>query len=174
MTKYSQLVNLLFVVACISLVSACGGQSDSTEDDQQTVSDTTKPVVSSKISGSDLSVGDQIDIEVSMDNFPVTEGGGISLYYNPAVIQIDKVDLDAVWDFANKSGVIDNSNGEISTILFTSFAGDKGSITIARVSASAVGSGTSTIDIVESEKNPFAAAGQRIAVQFESSTIEVD
>lgn len=164
---------LLLVSVCIGLINACGSGSDSSDDDANN-SNSGLPVVNSKISDADLSVGDNFQIQISANGLPESEGGGISLRFDPAVIAIDHVDLDSSWEFASQAGAIDNATGKVSDILFTSFSGNSGSVLIATISANVVGAGTSDISIVESSVNPFSAGGSRFAVQFETATIQVD
>jgi len=162
---------LLLVSVCIGLINACGSGSS---DEEASATDPDTLLVRSEVSKADLTVGDSFDIEISIDNLPSSEGGGISLQFNPAVIEIDNVDLDSSWDFARRNGAIDNTGGQVSDILFASFSGNSGSVGIATISATAIGSGNSQIKIVESTVNPFSAGGGRIAVQFEANSIQVD
>ena len=176
MTILTNPAKLLLIVFFAALSASCGqGADQGSSDQQQTVRDNnTGPVVSSRYAGTPLVVGDRFEMEISMDNFPVSEGGGVSLKFNPAVLKIEKVDQEFHWDLAYQPGTIDNAGGEVSDIMISSFNGNSGSVTFATIHAKAVGSGTSSIDLIESVKNPFAASGKQVPVVLKSSFIQVN
>ena len=168
---------ILFSVlaGCALLLGACGQSSNrSASADGNEADGGRAPLVSSRVSNVNPAIGDRIEIEISMDDFPATEGGGISISFNPKVIRVDRVEIDPAWDFATRSGVIDNQSGSIADILFTSFSSPQGSVRGATINASVVGIGKNPIGIVESQTNPFASAGQRFPIDFEVNTFEVN
>ena len=66
-------------------------------------------------------VGKTFDAEIVITGFPGTEGGGISLMFDPDLLRVLSVTLNsAVWNFVNQPGDIDNANGVISDLLFSS------------------------------------------------------
>jgi hypothetical protein len=94
-----------------------------------------------------------------------TEGGGLDLTFDPGVVQVASVSVDATtWEFFAKSGDIDNARGTLSDLIFASFAGRAGSFPIATITFNTVAAGSANIHMTESTKNPFASAGRRLAV----------
>lgn len=183
MTMHKLNLISLLTISCMVLVTACGQETSQQTDadaDSQTISDgvsesdTSSPRVSSKVMPLSSKVGDSVVIEVNMENFPATEGGGINVSFNPDVIHINSIKVDDTWDFAHQAGVIDNQAGTVTDILFSSFASPGGSINIATINATVVGTGASPIAIIESNKNPFAAQGARVVVEFEANTLQIN
>jgi len=119
-------------------------------------------------------VGKIFTTDIVITGFPLTEGGGVSLVYDPNSLRVLGVTLNSgVWDFVNHPGVTDNANGVISDILFSSYNGVSGDAIIATVSFKALTIGESTLTLAESSANPFAGAGQRIAPSFTSSNVSI-
>ena len=119
-------------------------------------------------------VGSEFSLDVVMADFPTTEGGGVSLQFNPSVLEVTNVSVNSdEWRFVNKNGDIDNANGVVSEILFSSYQGVTGNATIATIQFKAVGKGRAKIKLKEAESNPFASAGEKVAVSFESTKVKV-
>lgn len=171
-------LKIALIAACLMGLSACdqssSGKSDNGDDNSTTAVDPNAPVVRSKIPQVALRPGDVAEIVVNVDKLPPVEGGGISLRFDPTVIQVDRVELDPAWNFANQLGVIDNTTGEISDILFTSFSSPSGEQKIASLHVTVVAAGTTEIVISESGKNPFAGGGNAVNVVFEDNRLEVN
>ena len=120
------------------------------------------------------SVGATVSVDVLMVDFPNTEGGGIELQYNPALVNVNSVTVDeSTWSFVNKDGDIDNTNGTVSEILFSSYKGVSGSAKIATVELEFVGRGKDSIMLNESDSNPFASNGDVFSVSFKPMLISV-
>lgn len=119
-------------------------------------------------------IGSTVTVDLQMSEFPVTEGGGVNIRYNPRVVQINNVTVDAsTWNFVNQNGNIDNAYGIVSNILFSSFRGVSGDARIATIELEFVGRGKSKIRLEASDDNPFASNGEPLDVKFRSTRIRV-
>jgi len=111
--------------------------------------------------------GNTFTLDVLMSDFPVTEGGGLVLNFDPALLQVTSVSVDSgVWEFVNNDGEIDNAGGVVSSILFSSYRGVAGDAKIATIEFQATQKGKGNITLDESLDNPFASNGQNINVTF--------
>jgi len=110
-----------------------------------------------------------LTIEVSGRSFDkTTEGGGLDLSFDPAVVQVVDVVVDkTTWEFFSQRGNVDADSGKITGIVFASFAGHRGSFPIAKVTLRALANGMPRLRLAESQGNPFASGGQRLAVSFD-------
>ena len=132
------------------------------------------PVVTFSPSKATLSVNETVTVDILMQDFPVSEGGGVSLKFNPAIIRVTGVELDTVnWNFVGGTGEIDNEAGVVADILFSNFKGVSGTATIATVQFRAIKSGKTQLRLTESSLNPFASEGNRVPVTFETGKIRV-
>lgn len=121
-----------------------------------------------------VSPGESFEVEVTAKDLPVTEGGGISLSFDPTVIQATEVRVDTkAWDFASRNGEIDNKEGKISNILFANFKGVSGDTKIATIKFKAVKKGDSDLKLLGIEKMPFASEGKKLAVKFKGAKVKV-
>ena len=119
-------------------------------------------------------IGDVFTTDVLMSNFPVTEGGGLVLHYDPKYLQVSNVTVDSsVWQFVNKNGDIDNAAGTVTGILFSSYRGVAGSAKIATIEFQATKKGKTEIILEESADNPFASNGQKIGVVFTPTKVRI-
>lgn len=120
------------------------------------------------------SVGEAIAVDIVMTGFPTTEGGGVTLEFNPDVIRIISVQLNEVaWNFVRREGVVDNEAGQVKDLLFSSFSGVSGAAVIATVTLEGLKKGRSQLKLVESSLNPFASGGQSLDVTFRKSVVRV-
>ena len=117
-------------------------------------------------------IGNAFTLDVLMTDFPTTEGGGLELYFDSALLQVTSVTVDdSVWTFVNKDGDIDNAGGSVSGILFSSYQGVASDAKVATIEFHAIHKGKSNITLEESASNPFASNGQNIDVTFTPSKI---
>jgi len=132
------------------------------------------PAVTLSETSIQITKGDTVSIDVVMKGFPLTEGGGVTVRYNPGLLQANEVTVNTdSWSFVNRSGVIDNTAGVISNILVSSYKGVSGDDIIATIEFTAINSGNSEIELELSTENPFSADGSEIVVQFDKSDITV-
>ena len=119
-------------------------------------------------------VGDTIVVDIVLNDFPTTEGGGVTLKYNPSVVRVVGVELnEAAWNFVTRSGVIDNDRGRVTDLLFSSFQGASGDVVVATITLETLRKGRSRLKLFGSKLNPFAGGGQRLDVRFKRSGVRV-
>lgn len=124
-------------------------------------------------------IGNFFSIDILATDFPETQGGGVNLFYDAGIVQVQSVTIDnAVWNFINDPGVIDNSAGEISDILVSAFnvsplSDPSGTIVVASINFQAVGIGVSLLTLTESGINPWATNGDLVNPTFTVGTVRV-
>ncbi|HHJ36596.1 MAG TPA: hypothetical protein ENJ87_12605 [Gammaproteobacteria bacterium] len=101
-------------------------------------------------------VGDAVILAVSLSDAPRIHGGGISLHFNPNVLRAMSVVIDKTWGFATRPGVINNTEGSVNDILFSSFNAVEGDLDVALIQLVVTGSGDAGFTVTESAKNPFS------------------
>ena len=82
----------------------------------------------------DFVAGNSYSVQLVMEGFPVTEGGGVNLAFNPSMLQVTDVQVDSeTWGFVNHTGEIDNDSGRVSDIVFSDFSCIKVSVSMLRI-----------------------------------------
>jgi len=116
-------------------------------------------------------------IDVVGEGFPITEGGGFNLAYDPSILNVNSVSIDgAFWTFVNVLGTIDNVLGTLSEVQVSdfSFPGISGDFIVATIEFHAVGLGTSNLTLTNSVGNPWAYDGSPITpLSFVSGSVTV-
>lgn len=180
--KYQTRLLHIAVLATAFQITSCGQGTDSASQSGDTMAPGTTPSPDTSIVATvrattetiEVSVGDTFILDIELEKFPVTEGGGIDINYQSNVIQAATMQLDtSAWKFAVVEGTIDNMKGVISNILFSSYSGAEGTVPVVKVTFKAVSSGNSEIILSESLKNPFASNGEKISPTFVSSHVTV-
>ena len=116
--------------------------------------------------------GANFSLDVKANLLAVSEGGGISLRYDPSILEVVTVNVNSsVWNFVARNGQINNSEGFVSDILFSSYSGVSGETVIATIEFKSINKGSSSIVIEESSVNPFASNGELMTVVFESANV---
>lgn len=102
-------------------------------------------------------------------------GGGFNLHFNPAVLQLDSVAIDPIWEFAPKPGTVDNVTGTNTDASFNSFTTPrKGDFDIATLSFKAIGSGTSAITLTPSTTFVFSDVDANVVVpSFVDGSVQI-
>jgi hypothetical protein len=133
-----------------------------------------EPLVQLTPDKNEFAVGNTYSVQVMMEGFPQTEGGGVSLSFNPAMLQVTKVQVDSgTWTFVNRNGEIDNQAGLVSDIVFSNFSGVSGNAAIATIEFKAIKPGRSQLTLAGSTLNPFAGGGQPIEVAFGNAQVMI-
>ena len=133
-----------------------------------------EPTVGFSASRIKAGVGETITIQIVMSDFPTTEGGGLTLRFNPSVVRVVDVEIDsATWNFVTRDGVIDNDKGRVKDLLFSSFSGVAGDAVVATVTLETLGRGRSRLKLVESGLNPFGSGGNSLDVAIIKSVVSV-
>lgn len=119
-------------------------------------------------------IGSTVSVDLLMTDFAMTEGGGVEINYDPTLVQVNSVSIDGnTWSFVSRDGNINNADGTVSDILFSSYQGVSGNAKIATIELEFIGKGKGIIGLSESDNNPFASNGEQMAVTFKSSRIRV-
>lgn len=122
----------------------------------------------------EVTAGQTFTLELQIAGFPTTEGGGVTVRYNPKVLQVRDVTIDTgIWTFGSRVDEIDNRRGRVSDILFTSYSGVTGAAPVATIEFEAIKKGRSRVRLKESELNRFAGNGEIIPVTFEKTVVKV-
>jgi len=171
-TAAVMLTSLLSLIAC----DQTSNQADSSGFIQTEATDTVSAVLGSSVSFSNSKIsvdeGEQFTLKVLANDFSKSEGGSITLNFNPELLQATSVNVDSsIWDFVSKNGQIDNAKGTVSDILFSSYKGVSGDAIIATIEFKAVNSGSSNVTIEESSANPFASNGEIMTVTFVNTKV---
>jgi hypothetical protein len=125
---------------------------------------------------STVDIGDTFTLDVIGTAFPETQGGGFTLSYDEAVLNVTNVAIDEAntWTFVNDIGSIDNENGELNEVTVSAFPGVTGDFSVATIEFLAMSLGTSAIELAESEGNPWASNGSTInPILSNNSTVQV-
>jgi len=167
------LLSSLFLISCDQTSDQ---QADGSTSTQATAAETVNSKSGSYVAMSNTNVsvedGEQFTLQVLANDFSTSEGGAITLYFNPELLQVTSINVDSsVWDFVSKNGQIDNAKGSISDILFSSYKGVTGDAVIATIEFKAVNSGSSNVTIEESAANPFASNGEAMTVTFVTTNV---
>ena len=132
-------------------------------------------VVSFSTSNTNVDLGQTFTLGLSGNGFTdILDGGGVNLSYDPSVLAVNSITVDtSVWGFFDNPGTIDNTNGDVSDLMFASFSNVTGDFAIATLEFKAVGVGTSPLSLTESSLNPFASGGSLLAVTLQSASVTV-
>ncbi len=166
------MMSSFLMISCSQSPETQSANSDNEQTD--TTVTTNKPGPTVALSSENLSVykGDTFTVDVLMSNFSTTEGGGISITFDANILQAVSVNVDeSVWRFKNKNGVINNAEGSISDILFSSYKGVSGDARIATIEFKSIEKGSSGITLRTSPANVFASNGLEVPVTFNRTTV---
>ena len=120
--------------------------------------------------------GQTVDITLSGADFKdMTLGGGVQLQWNPDVLDLDSVVVDATtWEFARSGGVLDAAAGTLSDLYFASFAGRSGGFAIATLRFVADKPGQSSVSLTEAPFFPFSDAnGEVMSITYAGASLLV-
>lgn len=120
--------------------------------------------------------GEWVDVTITGTAFDMTTvGGGLSLHWNPDVLDLESVLMDATtWEFNRNGGLLDAASGTLSDMYFNSFAGRSGSFGIATLRFVADKPGSTLLAMSASGDFPFGdEMGDVIPVGFAGASITV-
>lgn len=122
-----------------------------------------------------VNLGSVFSMDIIAEDFTTTtEGGGLNLSFDQSIVNVNSVALDAsVWEFFTNTGTINNRTGMVSDMIFASFAGRTGNFDIGTVFFTAIGPGTSNLELTSSLLNPFAGGGDAIPVTLTDGSVSV-
>jgi len=120
-------------------------------------------------------MGNTFSVNIVGNGFPLTQGGGINLFFNPSIVNVTSVSIDAnVWNFVNGTGTINNTGGSLTSVFMSAFPGvGPGSFTVATINLLAVGSGSTPLTLTEYALNPWASDGNEINPLFNAGSVNV-
>jgi len=107
-------------------------------------------------------VGDTILLFVTLSESPKIFGGGLNIRFNPDVLQAQSVVINHIWSLANRSGVINNTEGRIDEILFASFDTVEGELDVAIIQLEVIANGDTDFSVTKSLKNPLSDANGQV------------
>ena len=169
-------LSVLLMTSCSQEATEQTSTTNTIPSDNTSIVDTntviTGPYLALSSDEATVNEGESFTLDIEINDFPVSEGGAVTLRFNPAQIQVTTVSVDSnVWDFVNKDGQINNAEGTVSDILFSSYQGVSGDAKVATVEFRSIKNGTSEITLEESPVNPFASNGQKMVVSFKTTTV---
>lgn len=177
MNLYETKIKACVILLSSLLVVSCGEsdtQSVNTSNDSDPVVASSKPTVALTSDQVNTTVGETFTLDITMSNFPTSEGGGVTVQFDPSIINVSNVTINSeIWNFVNKAGEIDNNAGVISDILFSSFNGISEDGNVATITFSAISSGNSQISLETSSINPFSSNGSEIGANFVHTNVQV-
>jgi hypothetical protein len=94
-----------------------------------------------------MNVGDVLNLAVVGQSFAESiTGGGFNLSFDPAMLRLDSVSIDAGWEFLPSGGLIDNASGTLSDASFNTFGVAKsGNFNIGTLAFTVIGTGSSMV-----------------------------
>ena len=119
--------------------------------------------------------GEVVDVTITGTGFDmVMVGGGLSLQWNPDVLDLQSVVMDTTWEFKSTGGELDAAAGTLSDMYFNSFIGRSGSFGIATLRFVADNPGSTQLTMTDAADYPFGdeMAGV-VPVSFTGANITV-
>jgi hypothetical protein len=122
-----------------------------------------------------VSSGDIFSVDIVGSAFPITQGGGLNLFYDAGIVNVLSVTFDAaVWDFGSSVGAIDNGVGQVTDIVVGAFNGPQDGFVIASLELEAVGVGLTDLILTDSTiDNPWASFGARLTTEYVPGSVDV-
>lgn len=176
MKSYKIQIKACAILLTSVLAVACNESSDNQTGSNGAGSTITaaRPTVALTSEQVNATVGESFTLDITMSDFPVSEGGGISVHFDAAMLNVSNVAINsATWDFVNKVGNIDNNAGVVSDILFSSYNGVSGDSSIVTITFNAISSGSSQVSLTSSEVNPFSSDGNKVSASFIPTTVQI-
>jgi len=104
--------------------------------------------------------GDSFVVTLRGLGFDSLDGGGVSLSFAPALLELTSVLVDASWEFFSAPGNIDNAAGRLTDMSFNTWNAKQGNFDIATLQFNAKAGGLASIELLESAMFPFGAGRQ--------------
>jgi PEP-CTERM motif len=120
--------------------------------------------------------GEVVEVTITGTGFDMTTfGGGLSLQWNPDVLDLQSVVMDTTtWETARNGGLVDAASGTLSDMYFASFIGRSGSLPIAMLRFVADKPGSTQLAMAGLTDFPFAdELVEVIPVGFSGANITV-
>ena len=132
-------------------------------------------------SSTSVNLGDAFSLTIQGSGFDPIVGGGLNMTFNSSVLQVNSVTIDqSVFEFyiggGTEEGLLDNTTGNLFNTSFNSFFGASGDFDIMTIGFTAVGAGSSSLNLSESALWTFAdifGSPYGDQVVFESAMVNV-
>lgn len=178
MNSYKTIINTCAILLSSVLVVSCSDsadtQSQNTLDSDPVIVGLSGPTVALSSKEFSAEVGETVTLDITMSDFPTSEGGGVTVHFDPSMLNVSNVAINAeTWTFVNKIGEIDNNSGVVSDILFSSFQGVSSDCVVASIAFTAINSGNSEITLQSSLVNPFSSNGAKITANFIDTNVKI-
>jgi len=180
MVIYKNIISTCAVLISTMTLISCN-QSTSQETDvtpanqtELTTGISNKSAPSVSLSKNNVSIfnGDSFNLDIMIEDVVTSEGGAVSINFDPELLNVIKVTIDNdSWDFVNRDGRINNAEGSISDIVFSSYKGITGNSKIATIEFKSMDKGMSEIILRESSINPFSSNGEKMTVSFVTTNV---
>lgn len=164
-----KIFSILLVIALVSVGCDKGNQDNTSTSSAPPVAvvDNASANIKFTANAVQASTGSDVVLTVAMQDLPATEGGGIALDYDAAMVSVSEVRINQrIWNFSDKPGVIDNLTGKVSDVLFSNFNGAPGNSDIATIVVHTLKPGKSQIRLSGTPINPFASHGEQLNVSY--------
>ena len=123
-----------------------------------------------------VNVGQSFSVDLQATGFPdKVFGGGYNLAFDPSILKLDDVVIPASWEFAVSKGTLDAAAGTVTDVFFNTFTAPvKGDFLTATLKFTAIGGGTSKIEVSDSGSFPFGNEfGNAVPVTYANGTVTV-
>lgn len=118
--------------------------------------------------------GEAFAVDIELRNFPMTQGGGFSLLFDPGILRATGMSFSGAWNFASRPGTILNDSGVIRDVIFAAFPGVVGRRTpVATLWFEAIATGETRLRLARSTQNPFASAGHPVDAELVGAKVEI-
>ncbi|RZI85756.1 MAG: PEP-CTERM sorting domain-containing protein [Rubrivivax sp.] len=123
-----------------------------------------------------VTVGDSFSVDLLATGFPdKIFGGGYNISFDPSKLHLDDIVIPANWEFAVSKGTLDAAAGTVTDVFFNTFSAPvQGSFLTSTLKFTAIGAGTSGIDLADSGSFPFGDEfGNAVTVTYSGGTVNV-
>lgn len=111
-------------------------------------------------------VGDVLTFDLSVRQADRLDGGGFTLSYDPALVEIVSIDFDGRWEFKTSQGSDDVDAGLVSDLGFATFNPVSDSAPIATITVRTLAPGRTLVRTEEAAAVPFAVEGSDARVRM--------
>jgi hypothetical protein len=118
-------------------------------------------------------VGEVLTFDLSVRQADRLDGGGFTLSYDPALVEIVSVDFDGRWEFKTSQGYDDVEAGLISDLGFATFNPVSDSAAIAKITVRALARGRTLVRTEKAAAVPFAVEGNDVRARMAKVILKI-
>jgi hypothetical protein len=111
-------------------------------------------------------VGDVLTFDLSVQQADRLDGGGFTLSYDPALVEVVSIDFDGHWEFKSSQSSDDVEAGLVSDMGFATFNPVSDSAPIAIITVRALAPGRTLVRTEKAAAVPFAVEGSDASVRM--------